>query len=121
MGDEMKVTGTDTPHDQFGTTSSCVRGCCPDQKTHFKSIQLGKVERSEQWKAEKRWEKEHAAYRRLRKDGLQPKSLSGADELEQRAESKLEVEMGKVFDGKKAQTSARIGTEISQELGLVKE
>ena len=38
--------------------------------------------------------KDVAAYKRLRKDGLQPKSVKGSATLEQRAGSKFEVETG---------------------------
>jgi hypothetical protein len=38
--------------------------------------------------------KDAAAYKRLRKDGLQPKSVKGAASLEMRAGSKWEVETG---------------------------
>lgn len=43
---------------------------------------------------ERRWSKDHAAYRRLVKDGLQPKTLDGAAALEQRANTRAEVEHG---------------------------
>jgi hypothetical protein len=98
----------------------CARGCCDTQAEHFKSVQLGKVEKSEQSKMEKRWQKDHPAYKRLRANGLQPKHVDGSAEMEQRAETKLEIEMGRIFDGKQAQTAARIGSEISQEMGLGK-
>jgi len=39
------------------------------------------------------------AYRRLRKDGLQPKSVKGAAELERRAGSRWEVETGHNLGG----------------------
>jgi len=40
-----------------------------------------------------------AAYKRLRKDGLQPVSVRGAAELESRAASKWEVNTGKNLGG----------------------
>ena len=43
---------------------------------------------------EKRWQTDHAAYRRLVKNGLQPKVLDGAAELEKRATTEVEVEHG---------------------------
>lgn len=43
---------------------------------------------------EKRWTEDHAAYRRLVKNGLQPKVLDGAAELERRATREVEVEHG---------------------------
>jgi putative FmdB family regulatory protein len=38
--------------------------------------------------------KDVAAYKRMRKDGVQPKSIKGAAELEQRAGSRWEIETG---------------------------
>lgn len=40
-----------------------------------------------------------AAYRRMRKDGVQPKSVKGSAELEQRAGSRWEVETGMNLGG----------------------
>jgi hypothetical protein len=43
--------------------------------------------------------KDVAAYKRLRKDGVQPKSTKGAAELEKRAGSKWEIETGMNLGG----------------------
>jgi putative FmdB family regulatory protein len=43
--------------------------------------------------------KDVAAYKRLRKDGVQPKSVKGSAELERRAGSKWEVETGQNLRG----------------------
>lgn len=43
--------------------------------------------------------KDAAAYKRLRKDGVQPKSVKGAAELERRAGSKWEIETGMNLGG----------------------
>ena len=43
--------------------------------------------------------KDVAAYKRLRKDGLQPKSTKGAARLEQTASSRWEVETGMSLGG----------------------
>lgn len=48
--------------------------------------------------------KDAAAYKRLRKDGVQPKSVKGAAELESRAASRWEVETGMNLRG-----NAKIG------------
>lgn len=58
--------------------------------------------RSEAAKVEKETEKMHkdvAAYKRLRKDGVQPKSIKGAAELERRAGSRWEIETGHNLGG----------------------
>jgi len=41
---------------------------------------------------ERRWQRDFAAYRRLRRDGLSPRQADGAAEREQHAETRLEVE-----------------------------
>lgn len=46
---------------------------------------------------EKRWDRDHAAYRRLVNDGIQPERLDGAGDLEQAAESRREIEMGRLL------------------------
>lgn len=43
---------------------------------------------------ERRWSKDHAAYKRLVADGLQPKVLDGAAELERRATRDVEITHG---------------------------
>ena len=40
----------------------------------------------------RRWEKDMPAYKRLRKNGLQPRGIDGAAELEKRARTAAEVE-----------------------------
>lgn len=41
---------------------------------------------------EKRWDKDHPAYKALRKDGLQPRTSEGAHELMMTASSREQVE-----------------------------
>ena len=45
-------------------------------------------------KVERNWQKDMPAYKRLRKEGLQPKRIDGAAKLEQKAEHKWQVETG---------------------------
>ncbi len=52
------------------------------------------------------WDKDHAAYRRMRREGLQPKHLAGSADLEREARDPVEITDGRIY-GKK--------------LGLVKE
>jgi len=56
---------------------------------------------------EKRWAKDMPAYKRLRAQGLQPKSIDGSAHLEARAETRFEVESGQVLPGqaKKIETA----------------
>jgi hypothetical protein len=43
---------------------------------------------------ERRWEKDMDAYKRLRRDGLQPAHIDGAREIEQKATDRSQVETG---------------------------
>ena len=45
-------------------------------------------------KTERNWQKDMPAYKRLRKEGLQPKSIDGAAAVEKKAEHKWQVETG---------------------------
>lgn len=56
---------------------------------------------------EKRWAKDMPAYKRLRQQGLQPKTIDGAAHIEAKAETRFEVESGQVLPGqaKKIETA----------------
>ena len=43
---------------------------------------------------ERNWQKDMPAYKRLRKEGLQPKQIDGAAEIEKKAEHKWQIETG---------------------------
>lgn len=43
---------------------------------------------------ERNWNKDMPAYKRLREEGLQPKRIDGAAEVEKRAKEKWQVETG---------------------------
>lgn len=67
---------------------------------------------------EKRWDKDMAAYKRLRREGHQPKTLDGAAELEACANSRLEIRRGRLYDNqalKEAadQASGILGEEVA--------
>lgn len=57
---------------------------------------------------EKRWNKDMPAYRRLRQQGLQPKSIDGAAELERDASTRFEIESGQAFRGKGKQVEEAV-------------
>ena len=48
---------------------------------------------------EKRWNKDMPAYKELRAQGLQPPRIDGSAELASKAETRFEVESGKVLPG----------------------
>ena len=64
----------------------------------LRSVQFGRVEPTAQSQMERQWDRDLPAYKRLRDQGLQPRTTQGAAELEQRAASQLEVNMGKLID-----------------------
>jgi hypothetical protein len=67
---------------------------------------------------EKRWGRDHQAYRSLRKQGLQPKGIDGSAVLADRAATKEEVQMGHLFT-KREWAEVRAGTERAREAGLI--
>lgn len=69
-------------------------------KHKLRSIQFSGRGKSPQTQMESQWNRDRPAYQRLRAQGLQPKSVKGSAELEQRANSQVEIEMGQFFDKK---------------------
>lgn len=58
------------------------------------SMPSRRIEASQINATERRWEKDMDAYKRLRRDGLQPAKIDGAREVEQKAEHRSQVETG---------------------------
>ncbi len=82
----------------------CGHGCCETYREHVASIGFAAsamptrhahVAATEQ--REKALSRDRAAYKRLRDDGLQPRSVRGADRLEKHADHRLEVESGRLL------------------------
>ena len=61
---------------------------------------------------EARWEKDLPAYKRIRENGMQPRAIDGSAALEQFAETRTEIEMGKRLP----KHAAWIGSEVSSEM-----
>lgn len=76
---------------------SCVRGCCPDYKTHIRGVSIGSFPTAITYK-EQRWEKDMRAYKNLRQDGLQPPRIDGSYVMERSAKNAREVTMGRPMD-----------------------
>lgn len=72
---------------------SCPRGCCASYREHLTGLSI-RTGPSAKTVAEARLTNDLAAYKRLRADGLEPKSFQNAGLLEQNAEIKQEVEQG---------------------------
>lgn len=69
-------------------------------------------------KTEQQWHRDMPAYKRLRMNGLQPRSIDGCAELETRAHDRIEVEMGHVFPDRKDLAKAQEGMRLAEELRL---
>jgi hypothetical protein len=61
------------------------------------TVQFGNVEAPPQRKIEDQWSKDLPAYARLRKEGKRPPHTIGAAELEARANTDREVNMGRLI------------------------
>lgn len=61
---------------------------------------------------ERLWAVDRDAYKRIRQDGIQPRSVLGAAELEKHAETKTEIEMGKIMPSR----WVKEGVDMSQDL-----
>lgn len=56
---------------------------------------------------ERQWARDMPAYRSMRQQGLQPKSIDGAADLAARASTEMEIESGHLLPTKKQQQTAR--------------
>jgi hypothetical protein len=74
--------------------------------TVFASGNAGAARVMEVVNMEKRWDKDLPAYKRLRKQGYQPKSTEGAAALERDATSRFEIESGRISSDPKKLASA---------------
>lgn len=72
---------------------TCSRGCCPDQKTHFRSVALartGELVRGN--RADQKVARDMAAYRSLVDQGYEPHCMTGAYELARDAKTVNQIE-----------------------------
>lgn len=81
---------------------SCARGCCPDQRTHYRSLSIGvdsgKVMSNGYTTSQDAADaRDMAAYKELRAQGLQPPRWRGAADLAARATSEVEITHGKTM------------------------
>lgn len=99
---------------------ACRRGCCPTQADHYRSITVsasatptrkagvGRIDATE-----RQWDRDMPAYRRLRREGLQPKSIDGAARVEAQAETSAEVESGTVLTPSQRKQMAEVTGDVS--------
>lgn len=74
---------------------ACSRGCCETQAAHYRSIEISATFRTVD--PDVKFAKDNAAYRTLRKQGYQPKTIAGASDAQNRAASKWELETGQLL------------------------
>ncbi len=97
----------------------CSRGCCDTLAEHYRSVAFNtSVEARRIEQKERQWSRDGAAYRRLRRNGLQPHRVAGSAALEAKAGEAIEVEMGRVATNDAERAGIRTGMELSAELGL---
>lgn len=94
---------TAMPHNQGYCKPDCF-GCKAASVSFSATAMPTRSPIGEQTRFEKTRDKDVSAYKRLRQEGLQPKSTQGAAELESRAASRWEVETGQNLGG-----NAKIG------------
>lgn len=71
---------------------SCARGCCTSQAEHFRSVALTGGALVTGNLADRRLERDMKSYRSMVDQGLEPKCLTGAYDLECTATSTAEIE-----------------------------
>ena len=78
---------------------ACARGCCATQREHYLSVGISAAAMPSRsgpvvakLNSDKLFSKDGDAYKRLRKEGLQPERINGCAALETVADTKFEVE-----------------------------
>lgn len=90
---------------------SCSRGCCASFKEHIQNVTFSatatpnrRADAVRVHETERQWEKDGDAYKRIRQQGLQPKSIDGCATLEKRADDVAELAAGRTLTKKEAKT-----------------
>lgn len=77
---------------------SCTRGCCPSQRDHFRSVALTSGALVEGNNADRRLLRDMKSYKAMIDQGLEPKCMTGAADLEATARTAAEIE-GRLPEG----------------------
>lgn len=65
---------------------------------------------------EKEWARDMRAYKNMRANGIQPRTIDGAAHIEANAEDKFEVEAGHVLTTKEQRQQARDGIALMEQI-----
>jgi hypothetical protein len=97
-----------------------VEGCyaCELLTKHLAPSAMGSRSAIEIVGRDKQWDVDMAAYKRLRADGVQPRSVDGAAVVEREATHEMEIKMGRTFNVKNKDAKFREGNDISREIGM---
>lgn len=95
------------PHDIVNCqTDNCFLCKCATLRVSASAMPTRRAVTSEGLREERRLAKDLPAYKRLRMEGMQPRSTTNAAKLEATANSRYEVETGHRFDSPKDATRA---------------
>ncbi len=75
----------------------CVKGCCPDYKTHIRGVAIGGFPTQITY-TERKWDKDMTAFKSMVDQGLKPARLDGAYVMERSAKDVREIEIGRAID-----------------------
>jgi hypothetical protein len=71
---------------------SCVKGCCPSPAEHYKSLTFVDHGQGSYHQKDRQLTKDRDAYKRLRNQGLQPRTVDGSHRVEATAKTEAQVE-----------------------------
>jgi len=86
---------------------------------HLSPSSMGSAAATELVNKDKAWDVDMAAYKRLRANGVQPRSIDGSASIEKTATDEMEIKLGRTFKQKNKVARFREGEEISRELGYI--
>jgi hypothetical protein len=76
---------------------TCVRGCCPTQAEHYRSLSVQKPAAADRRRRDYALGADLVAYKALRRQGFQPPRIDGSYDLTRRATSEAEIRLGQVI------------------------
>src|SRR5205823_6490507 len=76
---------------------SCLRGCCDDEATHYKSVSVRSASTSKSNDRDRLLAANLDSYYRLRHQGLRPPQIDISNALERRAVDQVEIDTGHLY------------------------